>query len=308
MNFFENKLPKVGDHVIVTIMNTSDAKVSGVSCILPFYNNIDGLIMPTELLKGRREKISKVCTKGQKMICVVMTVDESRNYIDLSRRRVHSDDEKIYKVLFDKMNRVMNFMGTVINFYCEYNENDENELSDEIKLNILSSTLWNLTENMLIEPADNYDMYEKILNEPIILFKNVTNFLSLEFIEHCVEKIKKRTVSEPYVIEYCFDMTSMCDDGVDTLNKIMKSVFGDYTTNTKYIIELFSLPTYKVTFQCQNKVEISDTITLIENKLTDECSKYQNVIVKFNTNPKFKNTHNVLKQKSIAYSNGNINK
>jgi translation initiation factor 2 alpha subunit (eIF-2alpha) len=308
INFFKNKLPKIGDYVDVVLTDTSNAKVNGVHCVLPFYNNIGGLIMPTELLKNRREKLTKVYTKGQHMVCTVMMVDETRSYIDLSRRRVDIDDNKNYKILFDKMNRIINFMGIIINFYCEFYNVPHNEITHEIKLNIYDATLWTLSDDILDEPKEHYDLYEKILCEPNILFQNTSKFLSLEFIEHVVTEITKRTIIEPYTLEYCFDIMVTRHDGVIVLNEIMREVFGNYDTNEKYTIELFSLPTYKITFKCSSQIEIDETIGYIENKLTLECNKYdKNVILRFNTNDKFKNKYNILKQKSITYSNGNKN-
>jgi translation initiation factor 2 alpha subunit (eIF-2alpha) len=168
------------------ITYTTNAKVNGVHCVLPFYNNIDGLIMPTELLKNRREKLTKVYNKRQHMICTVMMVDDTRNYIDLSRRRVDVDDNKNYKILFDKMNKIINFMGTIINFYCEFHGISNDELTREIKLNIYDATLWSLSNNILDEPKEHYDLYEKILCEPNILFSNSSKFLSQEFINYII--------------------------------------------------------------------------------------------------------------------------
>lgn len=156
-------MPKIGDYVDVVITNTTNAKVNDVYCVLPFYNNVDGLIMPTELLKNRSEKLTKVYNKGQHMICNVMMVDDTRNYIDLSRRRVDIDDNKNYKILFDKMNKIINFMGTIIDFYCKFHGIYGDELTREIKLKIYDATLWSLSNNILDEPEEHYNLYEKIL-------------------------------------------------------------------------------------------------------------------------------------------------
>jgi len=126
--------------------------------------------------------------------------------------------------------------------------------------------------------------------------------------KYIIAEIIKRTLVEPYIIEYCFDIMVTLNDGVVVLNEIMREVIGNYDANEKYVVELFSLPTYKITFKCLSHKEIDETINHIENKLTSECEKYdKNIILKFSINEKFKNKYNILKQKSITYSNDNKN-
>lgn len=308
ITFFRNKLPVVGEYVDIILTDITNPTVNGVLCTLPFYANANGLILPTEMLKNRREKLTKVFTKGHHMICTVMSVDESRNYIDLSRKRVDDEDNKKHKILFDKMGRISSFMKIIFDFYCDFYNLKMDDMTDETKTNILDASLWNISDDILDEPTDYYNLYEKILCEPKMLFENTTQFLEQPFIDFVVKEINRRTISEPFVVEYCFDIVMVNNEGVNALNNIMVSVFGNYEENTTYNIELFSLPTYKVTFKCDTQQEIEETIQNIENKLTTECEKYgKGVFLSFNTNPKFGKSYNILKQKSIVYSNGNKN-
>lgn len=52
------------------------------------YDNIDGMILLSELSRRRIRSIQKLIRVGRNEVVVVLRVDKEKGYIDLSKRRV----------------------------------------------------------------------------------------------------------------------------------------------------------------------------------------------------------------------------
>lgn len=87
-------LPEVGDLVVVTI---KDVKGFGANVKLEEYEGKSGFIHIAEVATGWVKHIRDYLREGQKTVCKVLNVDESRGYVDLSLKRVneHQKREKI---------------------------------------------------------------------------------------------------------------------------------------------------------------------------------------------------------------------
>ena len=56
------------------------------------YDNIDGMILLSELSRRRIRSIQKLIRIGRNEVVVVLRVDKEKGYIDLSKRRVSAED------------------------------------------------------------------------------------------------------------------------------------------------------------------------------------------------------------------------
>lgn len=56
------------------------------------YDNIDGMILLSELSRRRIRSIQKLIRVGRNEVVVVLRVDKEKGYIDLSKRRVSRED------------------------------------------------------------------------------------------------------------------------------------------------------------------------------------------------------------------------
>ena len=88
------ELPEVGDLVVVTI---KEVKGFGANVKLEEYQGKNGFIHIAEVATGWVKHIRDYLREGQKTVCKVLNVDESRGYVDLSLKRVneHQRREKI---------------------------------------------------------------------------------------------------------------------------------------------------------------------------------------------------------------------
>src|SRR5215469_18631102 len=56
------------------------------------YDNIDGMILLSELSRRRIRSVQKLIRVGRNEVVVVLRVDNEKGYIDLSKRRVSPED------------------------------------------------------------------------------------------------------------------------------------------------------------------------------------------------------------------------
>merc|ERR1719149_181693 len=84
---YANQFPEIDDVVQVR----SIAEMGAYVCLLE-YNNIEGMILLSELSRRRIRSVNKLIRVGKTEVCMVLRVDKEKGYIDLSKRRVSAED------------------------------------------------------------------------------------------------------------------------------------------------------------------------------------------------------------------------
>ena len=86
---YENQFPEIDDVVMVQVRSIAEM---GAYVSLLEYNNIEGMILLSELSRRRIRSINKLIRVGKQEVCMVLRVDREKGYIDLSKRRVSPED------------------------------------------------------------------------------------------------------------------------------------------------------------------------------------------------------------------------
>merc|ERR1712070_1010969 len=107
---YEQRFPEVEDVVIVQVRSIADM---GAYVSLLEYNNIEGMILLSELSRRRIRSINKLIRVGRQEIVVVLRVDREKGYIDLSKRRVSPEDVAQTEEKFNKSKAVHSIMRHV---------------------------------------------------------------------------------------------------------------------------------------------------------------------------------------------------
>jgi translation initiation factor 2 subunit 1 len=87
--FYEQKYPEVDELVMVNVRSIAEI---GAYVSLLEYNNIEGMILLSELSRRRIRSINKLIRVGKNEVVMVLRVDKEKGYIDLSKRRVSPED------------------------------------------------------------------------------------------------------------------------------------------------------------------------------------------------------------------------
>jgi len=86
---YENQFPEIDDVVMVQVRSIAEM---GAYVSLLEFNNIEGMILLSELSRRRIRSINKLIRVGKQEVCMVLRVDKEKGYIDLSKRRVSPED------------------------------------------------------------------------------------------------------------------------------------------------------------------------------------------------------------------------
>jgi translation initiation factor 2 subunit 1 len=105
--YYDKQLPEIEDVVLVQVKSLSDI---GAYVSLLEYGKLEGMIQISEMSNRRIRSISKLTRVGNIEVCLVLRVDADRGYIDLSKKRVHAEDEVKSKDAFGKAKLVHGIM------------------------------------------------------------------------------------------------------------------------------------------------------------------------------------------------------
>lgn len=89
MRYYEKEFPEVDQLVMVQVKQIAEM---GAYVSLLEYDNIEGMILLSELSRRRIRSVQKLIRVGRNEVVVVMRVDPEKGYIDLSKRRVSAEE------------------------------------------------------------------------------------------------------------------------------------------------------------------------------------------------------------------------
>ena len=108
--FYEEKFPEIDSFVMVNVKQIAEM---GAYVKLLEYDNIDGMILLSELSRRRIRSIQKLIRVGRNEVVVVLRVDKEKGYIDLSKRRVSPEDIVKCEERYNKSKMVHSIMRHV---------------------------------------------------------------------------------------------------------------------------------------------------------------------------------------------------
>ncbi|CDJ43443.1 eukaryotic translation initiation factor 2 alpha subunit, putative [Eimeria tenella] len=89
LRFYERKFPEAEELVMVKVQRIAEM---GAYVSLLEYNNVEGMILLSELSKRRFRSVTKLVKVGRLEAVMVLRVDAVKGYIDLSKSRVSPED------------------------------------------------------------------------------------------------------------------------------------------------------------------------------------------------------------------------
>ncbi|OAY54956.2 hypothetical protein MANES_03G078600v8 [Manihot esculenta] len=107
---YEAKYPEVDMAVMIQVKNIADM---GAYVSLLEYNNIEGMILFSELSRRRIRSVSSLIRVGRIEPVMVLRVDKEKGYIDLSKRRVSEEDIQACEERYNKSKLVHSIMRHV---------------------------------------------------------------------------------------------------------------------------------------------------------------------------------------------------
>ncbi|CAH2012766.1 unnamed protein product [Acanthoscelides obtectus] len=158
--FYKEKYPEVEDVVMVNVRAIAEM---GAYVHLLEYNNIEGMILLSELSRRRIRSINKLIRVGKTEPVVVIRVDKEKGYIDLSKRRVSAEDVEKCTERFAKAKAV----NSILRHVAELLKYESDEQLEEL----YQKTAWHFEEKYKKNKASAYDFFKQAvlwLKKPIV--------------------------------------------------------------------------------------------------------------------------------------------
>lgn len=229
---YESVYPNAEDLVVVQVKNVAEM---GAYVTLLEYNGIEGMILLSELSRRRIRSINKLIRVGRQEVVVVLRVDKEKGYIDLSKRRVSSEDMVRAEEKFNKSKAVHSIMRHV----SETCQVRQEELYQQFG--------WDLYKRF----GHAYDAFKLIVTqadkvlEPYNIRADVLNAL--------LTNIKRRLT--PQAVKIRADVEVMCFgyDGIDAIKDALKAAEKLGSEEMPVKIKLVAPPLYVIMTSALNK-------------------------------------------------------
>ena len=207
--FYEHRFPEIEDVVMVNVRSIAEM---GAYVHLLEYNNIEGMILLSELSRRRIRSINKLIRVGRSECVVVIRVDRDKGYIDLSKRRVSPEEiikceEKFAKA--KAVNSILRHVGELLKY-----ENDE-QLEQ-----LYYKTAWAF-DKKYGKPGAAYEAFKHAVTNPEIL--DECEELDDETKKVLINNIKRRLTPQAVKIRADVEVSCFAYEGVDAVKNALKA-------------------------------------------------------------------------------------
>lgn len=230
--FYEEKYPEIDSFVMVNVKQIAEM---GAYVKLLEYDNIDGMILLSELSRRRIRSIQKLIRVGRNEVVVVLRVDKEKGYIDLSKRRVSPEDIVKCEERYNKGKMVHSIMRHV----AEKTSTPIEELYQDIG--------WPLNKKY----GHAVDAFKLSITNPDVW--NEVTFKNNTIRDELQSYIGKRLTPQPTKVRSDVEVTCFGYEGIDAIKAALRCAEAKNTTDTQVKVRLVSPPLYVLTCQTLDK-------------------------------------------------------
>ncbi|XP_043250266.1 eukaryotic translation initiation factor 2 subunit 1 [Colletes gigas] len=256
--FYKEKYPEVEDVVMVNVRSIAEM---GAYVHLLEYNNIEGMILLSELSRRRIRSINKLIRVGKTEPVVVIRVDKEKGYIDLSKRRVSAEDVEKCTERYAKakaVNSILRHVAELLHFD-----------SDDQLEKLYKKTAWHFEEKYKKQKASAYDFFKQSVSDPSILAECGLDERTKEVL---LNNIKRKLTSQAVKIRADVEVACYGYEGIDAVKAALKTGLALSTDELPIKINLIAPPLYVMTTSTPEKQDglkaLSDAIDVIQSKIT----------------------------------------
>jgi len=254
--FYEQRFPEIDDVVMVNVRSIADM---GAYVHLLEYNNIEGMILLSELSRRRIRSINKLIRVGRTEPVVVIRVDKDKGYIDLSKRRVSKEDIERCTEKYSKakaVNSIVRHVAEILGF----KNNDELE-------QLYKKTAWYF-ENKSKKQGTAYDYFKQAVADPQLL-----DALGLEENTKTVllENIQRKLTQQAVKIRADFECSCFTYEGIDAVKDALRAGIAIGSPEIPIKINLIAPPVYVMTCSTPERADgltmLNEACKAVEDKI-----------------------------------------
>jgi len=258
--FYEKKFPEIDDVVVVNVRSIADM---GAYVHLLEYNNIEGMILLSELSRRRIRSINKLVKVGRDEVVTVLRVDKDKGYIDLSKRRVSDEDKKKCENRYEKAKHVNSILRHVADT-LDYNSAEELE-------DLFQKTAWTLDKQYKKPDSDypaSYDCFKRAVDDPSILEALDINEATREVL---LKTIRRRLTPQAVKVRADIEVSCYTYEGIDAIKAALTAGLECSSDQIPLNIQLIAPPLYVVTTSTtEHKIaleKLKEALAVIKEKI-----------------------------------------
>jgi len=233
---YENQFPEIDDVVMVQVR--SIAEMGAYVCLLE-YNNIEGMILLSELSRRRIRSVNKLIRVGKQEVCMVLRVDREKGYIDLSKRRVSAEDVAKCDERFQKSKAVHSIMRHI------------SEVQHVEMEALYAQTAWPLYGKF----GHAYDAFRAAIGDPDSIFNEETmSGLEDHLRKAILDDICKRLTPTAIKIRADIEVTCFHYEGINAIRGALLKGADLATPELGMKVKLVAPPLYVMTCSALDKV------------------------------------------------------
>jgi len=233
VRFYEEKYPDIDQAVMVEVRQI---KEMGAYVKLLEYDNIEGLILLSELSRRRIRSVNKLIREGRNEVVVVMKVDPNMGYVDLSKRRVSAEEVAACEEKFEKGKAVESIIIQV----AKKRNVEPEELYDSIVFPLAK------------QYGHAFDAFKLSISEPEIVFGTIK--IDAATLSDLRAIIARRLTAKPVKIRADLEVKCFAYQGIEAIKKALKAGEEASTNEVPISIRVVAAPLYVMTTTSTDKV------------------------------------------------------
>ncbi|CAL9762276.1 unnamed protein product [Musa acuminata subsp. burmannicoides] len=270
---YEAKYPEVDMAVMIQVKNIADM---GAYVSLLEYNNIEGMILFSELSRRRIRSISSLIKVGRQEPVMVLRVDRDKGYIDLSKRRVSEEDIQACEERYNKSKLVHSIMRHV----AETLDIDLEDLYVHIAWPLYRKYghAFEAFKVVVTDPDSVLDSLTRVVKEVGADGQEVTKVVPAvtpEVKDALVKNIRRRMTPQPLKIRADIEMKCFQFDGVLHIKEAMRKAEAAGNDDCPVKIKLVAPPLYVLTTQTLDKEQGISVLNNAVKACTEEIELHK---------------------------------
>ncbi|KAK1923967.1 IF2A factor, partial [Spelaeornis formosus] len=250
--FYENKYPEVDQLVMVQVQSIEDM---GAYVKLLEYDNIEGMILLSELSRRRIRSVQKLIRVGRNEVVVVMRVDPDKGYIDLSKRRVSAEEVVKCEEQYEKGKAVDSILTQV---------GKKTGVPTE---SLYEKIAWPLHKQY----GHSYDAFKLSISEPDAVFSPLN--LDPDTLADLKSTIARRLTPKPVKVRADVEVKCFAYAGIEAIRKALQAGEDASTENVKIAVRLVAPPLYVMTTTSTDKTQAIEVMEKAVEAIGDVISK-----------------------------------
>lgn len=256
--FYSQKYPEPDDVVMVNVRQIAEM---GAYVRLLEYNDIEGMILLSELSRRRIRSINKLIRVGRNECVVVIRVDKDKGYIDLSKRRVSPEDITKCEEKFAR--------GKAVNSILRHVAETLKYETDAQLEKLYKKTAWYFDEKFKKTTAA-YDVFKLAVTDLSVLDECDLDPNTREVL---LTNIKHRLTPQAVKIRADIEVSCYEYEGIDAVKHALREGMALSTEEMPIKINLIAPPVYVMTTTTMDRTEGLDALNAAIVKIEETIKK-----------------------------------